>query len=426
MWLKYAKYHSAQDDQIILSVPSTFYKDQIKQRYLDILIEKLSSFTGEKISIDFIIEKTKKTTSTYNTHQKTIKSTSDQYKEYAKRAGINIRYTFKNFVLGDNNRFAANASISISRNPGKTYNPCLIYGGVGLGKTHLLHAVGGEIIKCFPSMKVVYVTAENFTNEFISLIKENRVHHFKEKYRKTDALLIDDIHFLQKKKETQEELFHTFNVLFENKKQMVFTCDRPVTEIKDITERLQNRFTRGLTVDLQPPSTETAIAILRKKMVEYEARVSDEVLNLICQKITTNVRDIEAALIKIIAYTNLVNEKITIDLAKEILKDRFTRVNKKQILIQDIQIAVASYFNISTSDLKGKRKNRSVVLPRQIAMYIARELTDASMTDIGLEFGGRDHTTVIHACQRVENQKISDPSIETSIENLKIIIKEEK
>ncbi|MFP4408494.1 MAG: chromosomal replication initiator protein DnaA, partial [Spirochaetaceae bacterium] len=327
-------------------------------------------------------------------------------------------YTFENFVVGDNNRFAANAAMAIAKNPGTTYNPCLIYGGVGLGKTHLLQSIGNRAYLEFDDMKIVYVTAEDFTNEFIRSIQENKTHLFKNKYRRADVLLIDDIHFLQKKHETQEELFHTFNALFDAKKQMVFTSDRPVTEIKDITERLQNRFTRGLTVDLQPPKIETAIAILKKKVEHAKVHIPDEVINLICSKVTTNVRDLEAALTRIIAYADLVNKDITVDVAQRQLKDFFASPVQNNITVDVIQRSVADYFNLSSGELKGKKRTRAVAFPRQLAMYITREITEASMTDIGLEFGGRDHTTVMHACQRIESRMRSDPTLENVIQTL--------
>jgi chromosomal replication initiator protein len=275
------------------------------------------------------------------------------------------------------------------------------------------------------SRKVVYVTAEDFTNEFIRSIQENRTHLFKNKYRNADVLLIDDIHFLQNKHETQEELFHTFNALFDAKKQMVFTSDRPVSEIKHITERLQNRFTRGLTVDLQPPKMETAVAILKKKAEAAGVHVPDDVISLICQKITTNVRDLEAALTRIIAYAELVNKDITVDVAQRQLKDFFSSPLQSNITIDIIQRITADYFNLSPNELKGKKRTRQVAFPRQLAMFIARSITEASMTDIGLEFGGRDHTTVMHACQRIESRMRTDPTIEDIIQTLIRRIKEE-
>lgn len=447
MWFQQIRYTGSEEQTITVSVPSSFYRDQVKQRYLDLIEGKLHELSGRPFQIDFEIEradlvaKPPKRRESPQPERSVSSKSSDANPglsatngranaPVATRAkqsapGLSAEYTFEHFVVGDNNRFAANAAMAIANNPGTTYNPCLIYGGVGLGKTHLLQSIGNFVWREDAEQKIVYVTAEDFTNEFIRSIQENRTHLFKNKYRNADVLLIDDIHFLQKKNETQEELFHTFNALFDAKKQMVFTSDRPVSEIKDITERLQNRFTRGLTVDLQPPQMETAVAILKKKAEKTGIRVPDEVVNLICQKITTNVRDLEAALTRIIAYAELVNKDVTIEVAQRQLKDFFSSPLQNNITVDVIQRTVADYFNLSPNELKGKKRTRQVAFPRQIAMFIAREITEASMTDIGLEFGGRDHTTVMHACQRVESRMRTDPTLEDVLQTLNRRIKEE-
>lgn len=447
MWFQQIRYTRSEEQTITVSVPSSFYRDQVKQRYLDLIEGKLHELSGRQFQIDFEIERAdllatppkrreaspqpKKVLSESAeiepSSSATVGRSSSAVATRTKQSapGLSAEYTFEHFVVGDNNRFAANAAMAIANNPGTTYNPCLIYGGVGLGKTHLLQSIGNFVWRGDAEQKIVYVTAEDFTNEFIRSIQENRTHLFKNKYRNADVLLIDDIHFLQKKNETQEELFHTFNALFDAKKQMVFTSDRPVSEIKDITERLQNRFTRGLTVDLQPPQMETAVAILKKKAEKTGIRVPDEVVNLICQKITTNVRDLEAALTRIIAYAELVNKDVTIEVAQRQLKDFFSSPLQNNITVDVIQRTVADYFNLSPNELKGKKRTRQVAFPRQIAMFIAREITEASMTDIGLEFGGRDHTTVMHACQRVESRMRTDPTLEDVLQTLNRRIKEE-
>lgn len=424
MWFRQIRYAKSTEKSITVAVPSSFYRDQVKQRYLDLIEETLYSLSGRKMNLDFEIEQHQITDSPVErVSGKTKKATAPvaQKNDRPRREsapGLSRDYTFEHFVVGDNNRFAANAAMAIARNPGTTYNPCLIYGGVGLGKTHLLQSIGHAVWQQNEQARIVYVTAEDFTNEFIRAIQENKTHLFKNKYRHADVLLIDDIHFLQRKHETQEELFHTFNALFDAKKQMVFTSDRPVSEIKDITERLQNRFTRGLTVDLQPPKTETAIAILKKKSEKAGVTVADDVVNLICQKITTNVRDLEAALTRIIAYAELVNKEITLEVAQRQLKDFFSSPMQSNITVDIIQRVVADYFNLSPNELKGKKRTRQVAFPRQLAMYITREITEASMTDVGLEFGGRDHTTVMHGCQRVESRMRTDPTIEDVIQTL--------
>ncbi len=431
MWFQQIHYSDSDEQTLTLSVPSSFYRDQVKQRYLNLMETTLENLTGRSLQVDFQIRKAEITpspplqaTGTRPTDKKRANAPSERAPQ-STAPGLNQDYTFESFVVGDNNRFAANAAMAIARNPGTTYNPCLIYGGVGLGKTHLLHSIGNTVWHTHDQSKIVYVTAEDFTNEFIRSIQENRTHLFKTKYRNADVLLIDDIHFLQKKHETQEELFHTFNALFDARKQMIFTSDRPVSEIKDITERLQNRFTRGLTVDLQPPQMETAMAILKNKTVKRGVTVADEVITLICQKITTNVRDLEAALTKIIAYAELVNKEVTLEVAQQQLKDFFSSPLQNNITVDIIQRVVADYFNLSPSELKGKKRTRQVAFPRQMAMYISREVTEASMTDVGLEFGGRDHTTVMHACQRISSRMRTDPTIDDIIQTLIRRIKEE-
>ena len=331
---------------------------------------------------------------------------------------LNKEYTFERFIIGESNSFAANAALAISRNPGTGYNPCLVYGGVGLGKTHLAQAIGNSVFREFPDLKVAYVTAETFANEFILSIQKKAGHQFKNRYRSVDVLLIDDIHFLEGKEGTQEELFHTFNALYDANKQMVFTSDRPVSEIRSLSDRLRSRFERGLNVDLQPPNYETRIAILKKKIEEKKVKIPDEVVDLICRNVNTNVRDLEKALTKLIAYAELVNRHITLEIAHQQLKDFFTQPSQKNITIEHIQKIVSDYFGLTYKDLRGKRRTKAVAFPRQVAMYISRELTEYSTTEVGAEFGGRDHTTVMHACQKIEDRMKLDPNLEPTLQQL--------
>lgn len=429
MWFNNIRYISSEENKIILSVPSAFFKDQVIKKFNTLMTTTLTELTGSSIDIDFVIlpavEKKIK-----NNVNKSVAGNSSKIKvkKNIDHDSTNIRkeYNFSNFIIGDSNTFAANACIAISRNPGKAYNPCLIYGGVGLGKTHLIQSIGNSILENFQDTKIVYVTAEQFTNEFIQQLKNGHIHKFKNKYRKVDVLLIDDIHFLEKKDQTQEELFHTFNALYDYNKQMVFTCDRPVSELKNLTDRLRSRFERGLNVDLQPPSYETRVAILKKKLETMHMHLDDEIIDLICQNITTNVRDLEAALIKLIAYAELLNKQITIDIVKEQLKDSFVNIKQGNITIDQIQRVVADFFNLSHNDLRGKKRTKAIAFPRQIAMYITREITEYSTTEVGVEFGGRDHTTVMHACQRIESKLKVDPSIEPIIQRLIRMIKENR
>ncbi|MDR1956281.1 MAG: chromosomal replication initiator protein DnaA [Treponema sp.] len=335
------------------------------------------------------------------------------------------QYTFEKYIIGENNSFAANAAMAISRNLGTAYNPFLIYGGVGLGKTHLMQAIG-HYIHARGEVKIIYTTAESFTNEFIQAVRENRMAAFKNKYRFIDLLLIDDIHFFENKWETQEELFFTFNSLYDANKQIVFTCDRPVSELKKITERLKSRFERGLNVDLQPPNYETRYAILVSKAQDRKLAVPDEVIALISKKISTNIRDLEAALTKLIAYAELVGKPITVDITQQLLKDAFAAPKQHTAMpIETILTIVADYFKLSPADLKGKKRSKTIAVPRQLAMYICREITQFSTTEIGQTFGGRDYSTVIHSCQKTEDQLRSDPTLDSIFQILIKLVKEE-
>ncbi len=420
MWFNNIKYNSSKKSEIIITVPSSFYKDQIIQRYLPLIESKLFDLSGNRVTIGFKINKKdfgkKKTVSS----EKPVPVKKNKLPHYQLRT----EYTFDSFVIGENNSFAANAAVAISKNPGKEYNPCLIYGGVGLGKTHLIQSIGHSAYSTYDKMKIVYITAETFTNEFILSIRNSTTHKFKNKYRSVDLLLIDDIHFLQNKTETQEEIFHTFNALYDLKKQMVFTCDRPVSELKQLTDRLRSRFERGLNVDLQPPNFETRFAILKKKIENKKIPISDEIIELISKNITTNVRDLESALTKLIAYADLVNKNITLDIAKHQLKDFFSEYKQSKITMDSIQRCVAEYFGLSYNDLRGRKRTKAIAFPRQIAMYITREITEYSTTEVGIEFGGRDHTTVMHAYQKVENRMRTDSTLEPTIKALIRTIKE--
>jgi len=425
MWFRNMEYLSSSDSQIAVAVPSTFYKDQVSQRFQQRIEDKLFELSGHRIAMSFQIQQ-KEPPKGPAPSQAADKSRPVPAPKKAKRphAQLNPEYNFERFVRGENNDFAYMAAFAIARNPGKAYNPCMIYGGVGLGKTHLLQAIGNSTNQEFDDIRIAYVTAETFTNEFILSIKENTSHRFKNKYRSVDMLLIDDVHFLSGKVETQEELFHTFNALYDANRQMVFTSDRPVSELKKLSDRLRSRFERGLNVDLQPPNYETRIAILKKKIEEKQVSLPEEVIELICQNIKTNVRDLEKALTKLIAYAELVNRTITLEIAERQLKDFFADHDQKNVSIDLVQRVVAEYFGLSPNDLRGKKRSKAIAFPRQVAMYIARDLTEFSTTEVGLEFGGRDHTTVMHACQRVEDRLKTDATLGPAIQHLTRSVKE--
>jgi len=438
MWFN-MEYETSSDSAIILSVPSAFYRDQVKQRYQNRIETKLLELTGHSISIEFEIkQRTRpamqdKPSEHESVHKDDEKESVKIYQSSKPAAPVSTErgnhpllrkdYTFDNFVIGENNKFAANAAIAMSKNPGTAYNPCLIYGGVGLGKTHLMQAIGNLAWK-EKGCKVIYVTAESFTNEFVESIQHNSTKAFKDKYRTADILLIDDIHFLQKKTETQEELFHTFNALYDANKQIIFTCDRPVSELKNLSERLRSRFERGLNVDLQPPSYETRCAILSKKVESRGVDIPQEVINLIAKNISSNVRDLEASLTKLIAYAELTHKPVTLETAQQQLRDSFGAPKQNNVTIETIQKVVAEYFSLSFNDLKGKKRTKAISFPRQLAMYIAREITEYSTTELGMEFGGRDHTTVMHGCQSIEQRLKAEPSLETTIQKLMKMIKD--
>jgi chromosomal replication initiator protein len=415
MWFSSAQLDRVADGEALLSVPDTLHRDRFTQRYLPRLQAVLSDILGSKVTVTISIRKRAPGAkgAAGEPHRKSLPKKKTQAPP-----SIGADYTFDRFVVGENNSFAANAARAIARNPGKAYNPCLIYGGVGLGKTHLLQAIGNDVYREFPDLKIAYVTAESFTNEFILSIGQQKSHLFKNKYRSVDVLLIDDIHFLPGKKQTQEELFHTFNALHESAKQMVFTCDRPVAELRELTDRLKSRFSMGLNVDLQPPEYETRVAILRKKIEEKGVKVPDDVIELICRNIRTNVRDLERALTNLLAYADLVNAEINVEVAQRRLQDHFASPEQKNIPVELIQRVVAEYFSLSPSDMKGNRRTKAIAFPRQLAMYITREITEFSTTEIGNAFGGRDHTTVMHACQKVEDKIRTDDTLEPTIQYL--------
>ncbi|MCR4627587.1 MAG: chromosomal replication initiator protein DnaA [Treponema sp.] len=337
------------------------------------------------------------------------------------------KYTFDTFIPGSNSDYAYNAAIAASKNPGKTYNPILLYGGVGLGKTHLMEAIGNYIYQeRGDSFKICYVPAETFTNEFTSSIKAQTTEKFKSKYRNLDVLLLDDIQFLQGKAQTQEELFHTFNALHDSSSQMVFTCDRPVTELKDMTDRLRSRFSNGLIVDLQPPEYETRYAILLKKLETLGKSIPEDVIAYIAKNVVTNVRDLESALTKMIGYSELVNKNLTIEIAQQQLRDTFSQPLSGTITIDTIQKVVSDYYNISITDIKSKKRDKKYVYPRQIAIYLSRELTEYSYPEIGQEFGGRDHTTAMHADEKIRDLLKTDSSLNSLIQMLIRNIKDYK
>lgn len=328
---------------------------------------------------------------------------------------LNPKYVFETFVIGNSNRFAHAASLAVAEVPAKVYNPFFIYGGVGLGKTHLMHAIGHRILQHHPDSKVLYISSEKFTNELINSIRDGNPESFRNKYRNIDVLLVDDIQFLSKKEHTQEEFFHTFNTLHEANKQIIISSDRAPKEIPTLEDRLRSRFEWGLITDIQPPDLETRIAILRKKAMLETVNVPNDVMVYIASHIDNNIRELEGALIRVIAYSSLTNKAIDIDLCTESLKNILPNDRPKQITNDLIKDEVANFFKIKLDDLAAKRRTRNITFPRQIAMYLCRELTDTSLPRIGEIFGGRDHTTVIHAHDKISRERNEDSKLNTTI-----------
>jgi len=426
MWFN-IEYDSSTQDTILVRVPSAFYRDQLAKSYQRSIEAKLFELSGKKLATEFVVVKPnpqaahKSATSSAeyeSAARKPSKPAPEPARPREKHPQLNLLYTFENYIIGENNSFAANAAMAIAANPGTAYNPFLIYGDVGLGKTHLMQAIGNRAWILNPKLKIICVSAEDFTNDFIHSIHEKSMSSFKNRYRSVDILLIDDIHFFENKEGSQEELFHTFNALYDGNKQMVFTCDRPASELKNLSDRLRSRFERGLNVDLQPPNYETRYAILKKKVETNNLSIPPEVFDVIARNISTNVRDLEAALVKLSAYANLVGMSITLEVAQQQLKDVFSQTRHGNVTIDHIIRTVSEAYKVGANDLKGKKRTRSIVVPRQIAMYIAREITEYSTTELGLEFGGRDHTTVMHSCQKIDEQLKLDPSLDSKIQKL--------
>lgn len=333
-------------------------------------------------------------------------------------SNLNPKYIFENFVTGSSNRFAHAAALAVAENPGRVYNPLFLYGGVGLGKTHLMHAIGNKIKKNNPGLKVLYISSEKFTNELINSIRDGNPEAFRQKYRNIDCLLVDDIQFLSKKEHTQEEFFHTFNTLHEANKHIIISSDRQPKEIPTLEDRLRSRFEWGLITDVQAPDLETRIAILRKKALLEQIDIPNDIMLLIASRIDNNIRELEGALIRVMAYSSIHKEPITMELAQSALKDIFPENIKKPVTIEKIQEMVSDFYKIKLEDFMAKKRTRQIAYPRQIAMYLCRELTNASLPRIGEMFGGRDHTTVIHAHDKIAQERLQDLKLDSNLKDL--------
>jgi chromosomal replication initiator protein len=405
-WIKPIRIVNMEDKCVQLAVPNKFFKDWLMDNYVSMIRNALHDVVGISVDIDFVVTKNK------DKKQEPVQLNLEHSQNLAANQSINrnknisflnSNYTFDRFVIGPSNQFAHAASVAVAKQPAKNYNPLFIYGGSGLGKTHLLNAIGLMTASLHPDLNVMYVSAEAFMNEMINSIRYDRMPKFREKYRNIGSLLIDDIHFLAGKDRTQEEFFHTFNTLHDSGKQIVVTSDKFPKDIPNLEGRLRSRFEWGLIADIQPPEIETKIAIIEKKMQENKIELSPSVAHYIASHVESNIRELEGFLVRISAYSSLTNREIDLDLVKEVLKKIVKHNNKEEVSIDDIIKVVASKLNVKIADIKAHNKNKNLVLARQISMFLARKLTNLSYPDIGQKIGGRDHSTVIYAHNKVLN-----------------------
>ncbi len=418
-WIAPLKLKTLSEDRIILEVPDNFFKQWVETNYLLQIKQCLRDIAHKDFQINFEVNPNllKKRTN------RIFRRIHDSFKEEPQDSlRLNPRFTFNNFIVGACNRMAYAASLAVANAPGKSYNPLFIYGGVGLGKTHLMQAIAHYILEKTPQIKVKYISSERFTNELILSIQNRTTPRFRQKYRGIDVLLIDDIHFLSGKEAVQEEFFHTFNELYDYHKQIIISSDKPPKEIPKLEDRLVSRFSWGLIVDIQPPDLETRIAILKKKVEKEPVKIEEEVINFIAENITTNIREMEGALIRIIAYSLIENKPITLVLAKEILRDMVKEIYRR-ITPEVILGKVANYFNLSPQEIKKSRRNKNIVLPRQIGMYLIRELTELSLPEIGSFWGAKHHTTILYAYRKIKDLIKKDEKVKNIINTLTQLIK---
>ncbi len=410
-WIQTIEPVSVNLNTVNLGVPAEFNKGILESRYSNLIKNAIKQITYKEYDINFLVPG--------QDNEKRYSGHSDISTAAENFSNLNPKYTFDTFIIGNSNRFAHAASLAVAESPAKAYNPLFMYGGVGLGKTHLMHAIGHYVLSQNPNLKVMYVSSEKFTNELINAIKDDKNEEFRYRYRNIDILLIDDIQFIAGKERTQEEFFHTFNALYEANKQIIISSDKPPKDITTLEERLRSRFEWGLIADLQAPDLETRIAILSKKAQLENLDIPNDVLVFIADKIASNIRELEGALNRVIAYTSLTEAELTVDVAEEALKDILSANKSRVINCNLIQEIVARYFDIKFDEFRSKKRNRDIAFPRQIAMYLCRELTDMSLPRIGEEFGGRDHSTVIHAIEKISNDLENSAETRRAIDELK-------
>jgi len=406
LWFSPIKLLDIKNSEAFIEVPNRFFKDWIEDNFPSIISDSFYQITGSQVEVKYII--------TGKEHETGL---IEEKKQVIKKGNLNPKYTFDTFVVGPSNQFAHAASFRVAENPGFAYNPLFIYGGVGLGKTHLITAIGNYILDKKPEINVCYISSEQFTGEFVSAIRHEKMPEFRNKYRTVDVFLVDDIQFIAGKDSTQEEFFHTFNELYSKQKQIVISSDRPPMEISDITDRLRSRFGMGLIADIQPPEIETRLAILYKKADMEGVKLPEDVAYFIASRVKSNVRELEGSLIKLCAYTSLTKVPISMDVAKYVLRDLLPDENKP-ITIELIQKAVCEAVGLKIQDIKSKKRTKEISNARKLAMYITKKLTNLSLAEIGNAFGGKDHATVIYACKQVEKEKEKDESINRLIDSI--------
>jgi chromosomal replication initiator protein len=414
-WLRDTELVDVDEQRFRIAVPNGFAKDWLESRYRSLISQTLARIVGYSVQVEFVIGPTPENPDEVGQTRAAPPTNGAGQRQQVRleptrvsgeggSTYINPRYTFANFIVGSANRLAHAASLSVAERPGQAYNPLFLYGGVGLGKTHLMHAVGNQVITKFPRKRVVYATSEKFTNEFIASIQQGKIDEFRARYRRIDLLLIDDIQFIADKERTQEEFFHTFNAIHEDSKQIVLSSDRPPKAIVTLEERLRSRFEWGLIADLTAPDLETRIAILRAKAEEGAVPITSDVIEFIARKVVSNIRELEGALNRIVAYASMGAMPIGIELATAVLSNVLYNPKKRQVTPERIARVVSEYYSVPMDALQGQKRDKSIVVPRQIAMFLMREETDVSLLRIGAELGGRDHSTVLHACDKINRE----------------------
>ncbi len=419
-WFETISPRDLKKNTLTVSVGSDFAKEWLESRYLSLLNSSTKKFAGDNTTIKIVTRASGPEEEFFPVDTDLSRGEGQSLVNNASPggSGFNLKYTFDTFVVGSGNRFACTAALAVSENPGKTYNPLFIYGGVGLGKTHLLHAVGHYTRQLFPGLTVKYVSAEKFLNDFINALRYKNIIAFKNSYRNNDILLVDDIQFLEEKEASQEEFFHTFNTLHDTNRQIVLSSDRPPRSITTLEERLRSRFEWGLVTDIKPPDLETRIAILKKYAEREKIKVYDDILGLIAEKITSNIRELEGALTRVVAFSSLTNSRPDIDIARSILKDILPEDGEKKISIQKIIKEVSRFFSIPINDILSAKRNKFISHARQLAMFLARELTSSSLPQIGKAIGDRDHTTVIYAVSKISKLISKDKNVYMQIQEI--------